>query len=493
MKSYLTYYFTFILLIFIISKCTAQNQVFEMLDKDVKGIYDVGVKFIKSVDYSRSFKENQGRSLDYIIWYPTDNKTNKKVKLEEYLLKNGSDISYWNDYFSELGDQNISLKELFNSTLISRKNAKSIENKKFPMIVYSPGAYGSEYENYIICEYLASNGYIVASHQSKGPNSLSTKITTLGLESQARDIEYGISEMQKQISNVNTEKIGLFGWSWGGLASMLVQLRNKNIDALISIDGSIAIHKDKIEETSFFNTQEIDIPYLFVSSKSTSKNLKEFLVSLKYSESIYLGYSNLEHKDYNSLSFLKYSNISRDKKNSYIGLVKNIVNFFNNHLKVKEFELLINEIKKQETENLVNYEILPSLEKPIGTERFFELFKDKKAEMAMDIFENTLDADLDYNFFEEEEAINFSYELYYDFDLPNEAIELLKMSIISYPNYYRTYGHLGNLSYKMGDLKSALIYFSKASGMINKTTGKDYSEDLKWYEKSIDKIKSKIK
>lgn len=110
---------------------------------------------------------------------------------------------------------------------------------KFPAILYAPSYQASSIENFALCEYLASHGYIVISSPSRGTeNRLLEGGTEKDMETQARDIEFLLLQLLKR-ETVDLNKIATIGFSFGGLSNVLAQMRNKYIKAIVSLDGSI--------------------------------------------------------------------------------------------------------------------------------------------------------------------------------------------------------------------------------------------------------------
>ncbi len=462
-----------------------------------RGPYEVGVRMVEKTDFSRSFGKNQGRPMRILIWYPSEVGI-ERITLSDYLSRSRTDMSTWKNLFNDLGADVDTTRILDWESLSYRESRPRLE-RKFPLAVYSPGAYGDEFENLLLCEYLASHGYVVAAHYSLGPDSEWTKISAQGLESQARDIEFTINVVQESIVTADIANLGLIGWSWGGLASMLVQMRNQNVDGVVSLDGSMALHSDKASTTAFFNPQNVTVPYLFVGVNRTHDELTSFLSKIKYSDGYYLQYKYLQHHEFSSLDYLGrlYSgnNIGPEdekKRRSYEKLITTTIRFFDRALKDSVEGILDREIDS----NLVVYRRLEPLPRPPKTEEFFEIFKNQGLEKSKEVFDRVYSNDSTFLLFMPDEAIELAYTLHSDLSQNEKAVELLKMSLKLYPGYYKTYGHLGNILRRANQLEDALTYFSMAYGMvtgIESGFSKAAKQDLEWYSKSIERIKSKIK
>ncbi|MCY7420675.1 MAG: dienelactone hydrolase family protein, partial [Chitinophagaceae bacterium] len=97
----------------------------------------------------------------------------------------------------------------------SFKNAVAA-NGKFPLIIYMTAFNGMSYENFSLFEALAKEGFVVASVSSIGrfPGDMTMK--KADLMEQVEDAIATVNTL-KQNENVDFSKIGIVGYSWGGL------------------------------------------------------------------------------------------------------------------------------------------------------------------------------------------------------------------------------------------------------------------------------------
>ena len=103
-------------------------------------------------------------------------------------------------------------------------NAEHVR-QKFPLILYMSAYNGMSYENLRLFEKLAGHGYIVACITSVGryPGNMSTNMADL--MEQVYDGSFTLNYL-KPMANIDSTKIGLMGYSWGGLAAFILALRN---------------------------------------------------------------------------------------------------------------------------------------------------------------------------------------------------------------------------------------------------------------------------
>jgi hypothetical protein len=145
------------------------------------GLYAVGYKDYLTNDstrtYKRAFDWNNRpilRPIPVSVWYPSDKKSKNDIKMtvmdymeilkkeEEWEHLPNEQILNW-FYYPNTADNRKHLTERTTSALKS-KPAKG----SFPVLIYAPSYQASSIENFALCEYLASHGYVVLSSPSRG-------------------------------------------------------------------------------------------------------------------------------------------------------------------------------------------------------------------------------------------------------------------------------------------------------------------------------------
>jgi CarboxypepD_reg-like domain/Chlorophyllase len=123
----------------------------------------------------------------------------------------------------------------------------------FPLIIYLSSYNGMSYENIPLFENLASHGFIVLSISSIGryPGNMTTRFPDV-LE-QVKDAEFACHLITKQNKDADTSKIAVIGYSYGGIAAALLAMKNRSVQAILSLDGSELHHygMDKGEDNDF--------------------------------------------------------------------------------------------------------------------------------------------------------------------------------------------------------------------------------------------------
>lgn len=303
------------------------------------GKYEVGFKHYIRYDSTRTYerlydwnKQSIARPIPISIWLPSQKQMQQsQMTIEDYMviLKEEEEWEVLPDerildwfYYSNSKQNKSQLKEKVKAT----KFIKTFKNR-FPVVVYSPSYQASSVENFALCEFLASHGFIVISSPSRGTATRFLEGgTTRDIETQARDIQFLINEIGKQ-SFADINNLAVMGFSFGGISNVLAQMMDKRIKAIICLDGSIKYQFKKIEVSPYFDLSKVDVPFIFMSQKdipaevlkedkidSTLNTKFEYYDSLQYSRAYYLKFNNMTHAYFSSMGVLFQERDKRQDK-----------------------------------------------------------------------------------------------------------------------------------------------------------------------------------
>jgi tetratricopeptide (TPR) repeat protein len=254
------------------------------------GQYNVGFRHFTAHDSSRTYnrvldytKKRIPRPVPISIWYPSSQSVNgmHPLLVKDYIriLAEEEEWEYLPDYylldwFQGLQNTPENQKHFLEQTLAFKDLSQG--KGRFPAIIYSPGNQASSIENFALCEFLASHGYIVISSPSRGTeNRFLTGQAAKDLETQARDIEFLI-EKATQLPGVNHEKIASMGFSFGGMANVLSQMRDDRIKAVVSLDGTVKYAYQTLQSSPFFSIENANVPFIHMAQKDIPEEvLKE--------------------------------------------------------------------------------------------------------------------------------------------------------------------------------------------------------------------------
>jgi pimeloyl-ACP methyl ester carboxylesterase len=296
----------------------------------VPGPYRVGFRSIWQLDYSRRYNTVFDDKTTYAAgkaprpilintWYPAETSDEfKPMPHRDYLAIQTEDprlsrfasklIAFEQGIvckeltgrsIAELTDRQRQLLEQFWDTpTASRRNAPSVD-ARFPLVVYHAG-FGSSYQdNAVLCEYLASHGYVVVGSTYMDPNGESFHVD--GYQNSARDIEFLIAHARRH-SIVDWLHIGLVGHSGGAQASLVCRAQDGSpIDAVVSLDTTQDYHSlstpgwEEMTKTLLEKSKNLDGPLLIATNAYAIFQLVD---SLKDADRYYLTFRELDHNDF---------------------------------------------------------------------------------------------------------------------------------------------------------------------------------------------------
>ena len=385
-------FFLFII-VWVSQLLTLTAQVMPEYYGDIKfGKYTVGFKSICVFDTARKYdlscgdssiflkNKELGRPILINMWYPAIKTNISALKIKDFFdfptsestkvfFKILNDFQYKNSKLYAV-DQNIrkndfhlledtshtewnrKRKEIFesyiNSPTISHRNAKLIEGD-FPIIIYHQGLGGTIDENFLLLEYLASNGYIVinsAFQEADGSRYDDGWDTGVGdYEATFSDFNFIINYCKKNnISKSN--QVLLSGHSYGAnCAITYIGEGNQNVVGLIPLDSDYGYVLKNFFPKRYnpFVNQKIkfyDGLPMFCAGRSEAHY--RMLDSLSNSKRYFLTISEMTHNDFTSQGAIgKYfcKKYVIDKKryenvhHNYLNMCSTILTFVDSYTK----------------------------------------------------------------------------------------------------------------------------------------------------------------
>jgi alpha/beta hydrolase fold len=333
--------------------------------KETAKPYNAGFKTIHAFDKSRIYKPNSDttdylhyRPLDIDIWYPASPSATDAVLLFRNILglleKRANYYTASNEgngmtqqlakYFCD-GLKCSDSTKLLNFKTQTFKNSTPID-AKFPLVIYLSAFNGMSYENFTLFEELAKKGFVVVAISSIGrfPGDMTMK--NEDLFEQVNDAIASIDNLKESL-NIDFTKIGIVGYSWGGLSGSILASKIPNVACLISLDGSEFHHygQEKEENADFdgirysrdFKNMQISAPYLRLESSPLSGNEKEDSV-YNFSEKLIADrqifkIDSAQHEDFSCIpQVVKESGNCKPGQHFKI-ISKLTINFLEDHLK----------------------------------------------------------------------------------------------------------------------------------------------------------------
>jgi hypothetical protein len=142
-----------------------------------------------------------------------------------------------------------------------------VREGKHPVVIYAPSYQASSAENFILCEYLASQGYLVLATPSRGVDQRQMgKGTTAEAEAQLHDLNFLVGHAST-LPNADLDRLYTIGFSFGGFPSVLLAMRNRYVDGVISLDGTMQYHPEVLTASKFYQPDGLRVPFVHFSQQ----------------------------------------------------------------------------------------------------------------------------------------------------------------------------------------------------------------------------------
>ncbi len=328
------------------------------------GPYEVGFETFQAYDDSRPYilhEEPISRPLLIHFWYPSKEKKEGHtiafrdyidlIALREDFERSESEVDKHSfDYvkaYSDFAkgnfglDTGISVQFLLDSPVyakagISANNAES----GFPLLIYAPSNSKASVQNHLLCEYLASHGFLILSVASAGPNSIYRDKFQESTMAQVLDMEY-ILKFCKDRLKLNYTSLGLFGFSSGGNAITIFQMRNKNVGAVLSLDGGQEYSTYMgLYSMPDFDLDKANVPYMSLVNNYENFSIYPFFNTIRSAEKYLYRMPQLDHNGF--ISYWTYfdscspDSIKGNSSISFVYLSECALRFLSKYLKPGE-------------------------------------------------------------------------------------------------------------------------------------------------------------
>jgi len=197
-----------------------------------------------------------------------------------------------------------------------KRPMRAVENAKpaagrFPLIAIGQGLY---YESPLVfaalAEFLAGRGFVVVSVPLVGTTSPLVRLDAEDLETQVRDVEFAIARA-KQLPFVSGDRLGVLGFDMGGMAGLLLTMRNRDVDAFASLDSGIFYpHPTGLPQASpSYDTAALRAPWLHAAplrpgERSQDPNVKSLFDTATASNRYLLVTNDMGHVDFTSYALI---------------------------------------------------------------------------------------------------------------------------------------------------------------------------------------------
>jgi tetratricopeptide (TPR) repeat protein len=285
------------------------------------GSHGVGLRIVQQYDYSRQLDEQvdafgkpasaaQARPLQTLVWYPALRSTAAPMQIADYRQASLADVNFALPSTVSAKQRANWLagpqKAAYSATTLAVRDAAPAPGT-FPVVIYSPSFASPAHENLDLCEYLASQGYVVIASRSMGARTVTMTDDVDGVEAQAADIAF-LANYAHTLPQADMSRVAALGFSWGGLSNVFAAARSSRIKALVSLDGSIRFYPKIWSAASYLRPMRTAVPMLSLGSyappaeelEQSDKLGASYLNSMKFSDVYLATLHPMRHEDFTS-------------------------------------------------------------------------------------------------------------------------------------------------------------------------------------------------
>lgn len=472
------------------------------------GSYPVGFTVRLEYDYTRTFlpkltydgKKTEGeraRPIQIAIWYPAQKSVQPAMAFQEYVWLAAQELQF--DPLTPEKKEQSRRQFIQDRVNFSRANDAAADallklptavvrdvsaaEGSFPLVLFAPGSSGTTFSDSTLCEYLASHGYIVAAMPSMGVYTRNASVDQVGFYAYMQDIEFVYGYMH-HFPNIDHDLVGIVGFSMGGSAATLVQLRNTDIDAAVYLDtGSIfSIVDGWFRPIPFYNRADLRVPQLYLTRKDAQFLDLDSLQSMPYTDRFLV----LFEKGYLHLDFVSDGIFpsattgffatprNTDPQPLYETVARYTLHFFDAYLKKDQQSmafLLRSPDENKVPAGLMTTQYFKKLPPPPREQEYIDIVRNNFAR-AREIFNQFRETTPNQKLFREANLNAVGYEFLLR-GLQQQAVDVFLLNTEAYPNSANAFDSLSEGCESAGRKEDAVKYAKAGLSLVEKDSALD--------------------
>jgi dienelactone hydrolase len=253
-------------------------------------------------EHAVGFRVDNAAGTRVARWYPANSRGTART-MRDYL---GGDDKGLRDALRGAGVPAADVDAFAAAPMLASTGAIP-ERGPFPLVVVAQGNGQSDADQAVLCEFLASRGFVVATTPSPTrtePMRSDDDIPIIA-DRQARDLASAAALVSREAGN-DKARISVVGYSFGARAALLLAMRDPRVDTIVSLDGGIgtATGRDAFRRSPQWNPG-VRARILHFYERRDAFMTPEFtlLDGLKFSAVEKLAVAGLGHAHFTSLGF----------------------------------------------------------------------------------------------------------------------------------------------------------------------------------------------
>lgn len=448
------------------------------------GPFTPGFRLLEMLDYSRFYPDNRedgmnARLIGVHIWYPAKKTLQTPMKLRDYLQTNSLPVQLTK------GKKSSELRKLLESPTKAVQDAPA-EDARFPVLLIGQGLYyESPLSHVVLCEFLASHGYIVATCPLQGTHYRLVNLSVVDLETEIRDLEFVIGTV-RDYSHVKSGSLGVIGYDLGGMAGLLLSMRNPGVKAFLSLDAGILFgHSSGLPNSHHdYLEKQFTIPWMhmtqsrFLETFRDERGISNLFDRKSYGDSYLVHVPTDNHGEFTSYAMFGL----RDALPGYWGpwkaeapqrynmICRNVLAFFDAYLKNDLMVLEKLKTNQMQEENPLKIEYKQGQKAPPSESVLVHSIIQQGINEARPVIEDARNAYPESILISEPVLNWLGYHFLYWWGREDEALEVFRLNSWLYPDSANAYDSLGEAFFILGDTESAMGCYKKSLELDPKNT-----------------------
>jgi dienelactone hydrolase len=431
------------------------------------GEHAVGFRLVEELDRSRVVSAGirgaaHARPIRIYLWYPaaTAQRT-RALTFGRYAALADDDI-----WPAEIAGELRTQLKFANGPLARSLSAagfdallarpmRAVENAEplsgpFPLVVIGLGLY---YESPVTfaatAEYLAGRGFVVATAPLVGTQIALVRLVVADLETQVRDLELVIARA-RQFPFVDPERLGVMGFDQGGMAGVVLTMRNRDVDAFVSLDSGIQYpHVSGLPRSSpHYDPRALRVPWLHAASRADGPPPTDGTTSLfdeaVHSERYWLRIQDLGHADFTSYALVEgrgeaagyWSAITPARSEMHRVVAEYVMHFFAAHLAASDLSMALLEqaLRQRPPDAGMTLEQRAPTPAPIDYDEVVRKVVGGEADEAVTELRTLAAMSPDHPMLSEINLSLLCVSLLFTWNLPEETLPLVQFAVERYPS-----------------------------------------------------------
>ncbi len=454
------------------------------------GSHSVGFSLLQTTDFSRSFPSvdmasYQGRPMRVYLWYPSEAREGPAMKLGDFIQMAADDFRRTGQSRVGLpvplmkGLEPPQLQALRESPLKAIRDAKRLPGT-FPLLVLGQGLYyESPLSEVFLCEYLASRGYIVVTCPLLGTQSRLVNLKAEDLETEVRDMEFALATARSR-PDVDPHELGVIGFDLGGMAGLLLCMRNPDVSAFISMSsGILTPHFSGLPGNHpSYQENRFTIPWMHMDrahflqefpKDATSKTLFD---RKAFGDSFLVSVPMANHASYSSYALFGirkqipgyWGPVEGDQRAIYSEICKLSGVFFDTYLKKDEIAVadLRGAVAPGPGQRLLSIQRKQGTPAPPSSASLINMIIEKGIAEVRPVIEKARATNPDLKIVEERELNWLGYHFALWWGREKEALDIFQLNVELYPGSADVYDSLGEAYLLSGRTEEAIAAYRKS-------------------------------